>query len=206
MEQNPTLPQSNAAISPTTGPKPNFFTRLFSGRLNRKNYILGSTFFVLVPLICFLIVIFNILLSPTTFAMPYLDPTNPNVIVTPQFSIVSLLKTPANELWSVLGLLFLLISLPFVLSLQIRRLHDLNLSGWFWVINFGSLLPLYSMFSSGILISKPGAFFWISEIVGLIASFFSLYVSLWPGTKGTNNYGEQTLLRSGFLTDILRIK
>src|SRR6266568_1275190 len=200
MEQNQPLPQSNMA-SPTPPvivpqlindiPKPSFFTRLFSGRLNRQNYYLGSTFFVLIPLICFIIVIFNILLSPSTFAMPYLDPNNPSVIVTPKVSIISLVTTPSNELWTTLGILFFVISLPFVLSLQIRRLHDLNLSGWWWMVNFGSLLPLYGVFSSGITLTQPGTFFWISETVGLIASCFSLYVSLWPGTKGPNKYGDR---------------
>src|SRR6185437_7781887 len=81
-------------------PKPGYFLRLFSGRLNRQNYIVGSTFFVLIPFICFIVVLFNILLNPTTFAMPYLDPTNPTAIITPQVSVISLLATPANELWT----------------------------------------------------------------------------------------------------------
>jgi uncharacterized membrane protein YhaH (DUF805 family) len=214
MEQN--QPQTASSMQlPTvqSGPrlltekqKPGYFTRLYSGRLNRQNYIIGSTFFVLVPIVCFMVVLFNILLSPDTFAMPYLDPNNPSNILTPQVSIISLLKSPANELWSSLGIIFLVLTLPYVFSLQIRRLHDLNLSGWFWLVNFGSLLPLYSTFSSGILITKPTAFFWISQIIGLIASFFSLYVSLWPGTKGQNKYGEPPLPRSSFLGDIMEVK
>jgi uncharacterized membrane protein YhaH (DUF805 family) len=179
-------------------PRPGYFSRLFSGRLNRQNYIIGSTFFVLVPLLCFMVVIFNILLNPNTFAMPYLNPNNLTDIITPQVSIVSLLETPTNEVWSTLGLIFFVFSFPYVFSLQIRRLHDLNLNGWFWIVNFGSLLPLYSMFSSETL-AKPTAFFWISEIIGLIASLFSLYVSLWPGTKGPNRYGEPPLPRSSLL-------
>ena len=187
-------------------PKQGYFTRLFSGRLNRQNYIVGSTFFALIPTICFTIVLFNILSSPDTFAMPYLDPTNPNSIVMPHLSIVSLLQTPANELWSTLGVLLTILSLPYVLFLQIRRLHDLNLNGWLWTANIGSLLPLYGTFSSGLTLPKPDAFFWIAQIVGLLASFFLLYVSLWPGTNGPNKYGDKPLPRSSFLGDILEIK
>jgi uncharacterized membrane protein YhaH (DUF805 family) len=186
-------------------PHTNYFVRLFTGRLNRQNYIIGSTFFVLVPFLCFIVVLFNILLNSDTFAMPYLDPNNPSAIVTPHVSIVSLLTTPANEIWSTFGIIFLVLSVPYVFSLQIRRLHDLNLSGWFWIVNFGSLLPLYSMFTSGILTSKPNAFFWVSEVIGLISSFFSLYVSLWPGTNGPNKYGIKPAPKTRLLADILQI-
>jgi len=216
MEPIQPQPQPTPAIQssiPETGPhmlnekpKPNYFMRLFAGRLNRQNYIIGSTFFVLVPIICFMIVLFNILLSPNAFAMPYLDPNNPSAIITPQVSVISLLETPANKLWSALGIIFFILSIPYVFSLQIRRLHDLNLNGWFWLVNFGSFLPLYSMFSQRTLLAKPDAFFWISEVVGLIASFFSFYVSLWPGTNGQNKYGDKPAAKTRFLADILVIQ
>jgi uncharacterized membrane protein YhaH (DUF805 family) len=212
MEQNQTPTSTSQSSSPpqphflNEKPKPGYFSRLFAGRLNRQNYIVGSTVLVLVPIICFMVVLFNILLNPNAFSMPYLDPNNPTNIVTPQVSIMSLLDTPANKIWSALGIIFFILSIPYVFSLQIRRLHDLNLSGWFWLVNFGSLLPLYSMFSSRSLIAKPDAFFWISEIIGLVASFFSLYVSLWPGTKSVNSYGEPPLPRSSFLGDVMQVK
>jgi len=211
-QSNPVMPTAVPAAAPhvlNEQPQPPYVVRLFSGRLNRQNYIVGSTFFVLVPLICFTIVIFNILLSPDTFAMPYLDPNNPGAIITPQVNIISLLKSPTNELWSILGIISFVLSFPFVFSIQIRRLHDLNLSGWFWIINFGSLLPVYSMFSSGIsgiLTPKVDAFFWIAEIIGTVASFFSLYVSIWPGTKGENKFGAPPIRRSSFVSDVLKLK
>jgi len=212
MEQNqsPTsvvqsLPSQQPKII-TEEPQRSYLSRLFSGRVNRQNYIFGSTFFVLVPLLCFTVVIFNILLSPDIFAMSYLDPNNPTNIITPHISIISLLTTPANEVWSILGIIFFVISFPYVFSLQIRRLHDLNLSGWFWVVNFGSLLPLYSMFTSGLFSAKPDAFFWIAELISLIASFFSLYVSMWPGTNGLNKYGDKPAARTNLLSDILQVK
>jgi uncharacterized membrane protein YhaH (DUF805 family) len=215
MEQNQSQPQANAtAQAPVPAsqpqlinekPKPSYFTRLFSGRLNRQNYIVGSTFFVLVPLICFTIVIFNILLSASTFTMPYLDPNNPSAIVTPQVSIFSMLQTPTNELWSAIGIIFVILSLPYLLSLQIRRLHDLNLNGWLWIINFLPLLFTKNMISLNEL-SHPDMWFWIANIVSLITALFSFYISLWPGTKEPNKYGTQPLPRSSFLGDILQVK
>src|SRR5258708_5770747 len=147
--QNPFFPRATPQISQLTPnptiileqPKSKYLARLFRGRLNRQNYILGSTTFALVPLLCFMVVIFNILLSPSTFAMPYLDPTNPSAIITPQVSILSLLETPTNEVCSTIGFIFMILSIPYLFSLQISRLHDLNLNGWLWIAN---LVPLVS--------------------------------------------------------------
>ena len=206
MEQNQTqLPPSQAPPPHfiKAKAKPGYFTRLFAGRVNRQNYIWGSTFFVLVPLLCFMAVLFNILLSSNTFAMPYLDPNNPSQIITPQVSIVSLLKTPANETWSLIGTIFIILSLPYLLSLQVRRLHDLNLTGWLWIINFLPLFFLKSMVSLTNL--TPDLWFWIGNFVSLITGFFSFYVTLWPGTNGPNKYGPPPIPRSSFLGDILEI-
>src|SRR6185312_16159831 len=116
----PTLPPTTPANTTATPvihtqitqskPDANYFVRLFSGRLNRQNYIVGSTVLVLLPILCFLVVLYNILLNPDTFAMPYLDPTSPTGIVTPHISIMSLLTTPSNELWTGLGMFFFVIS------------------------------------------------------------------------------------------------
>lgn len=189
----------------TAKTKPNYFTRLFSGRMNRQNYIIGSTIFVLIPLLCFLVVIFNILLSPTTFAMPYVDLGSPNGIVMPQISVISLLETPANEIWSTIGIIFIILSLPYLLSLQIKRLHDLNLSGWLWLINVIPLLFLKQMFSLTEL-THPDILFFVGNFVSLISALFSFYVTLWPGTNGPNKYGDPPLPRSSFLSDIMQVK
>ncbi len=187
----------------TQEPEPTYLSRLFKGRMNRQNYIVGSTFFVLVPLICFIVVLFNILLSPNTFAMPYLNPSNPAQIITPHVSIMSLLNTPANILWVSIGILFTLLSTPYLLSMQIKRLHDLNLNGWLWLINF---VPFTSLFA----LPLPGANtgqteFLIANGISLAASIFSTYVTLAPGTNGPNKYGEKPLPRSSFLKDILAL-
>jgi uncharacterized membrane protein YhaH (DUF805 family) len=188
----------------TDKPQSSYFSRLFSGRLNRQNYIWGSTFLVLIPLICFTIVIFNILLSPDIFAMPYLDPNSTNII-TPHVSIINLLETPANETWSIIGLIFFVLSLPYLFSLQIRRLHDLNLTGWLLLINFLPLLFLKNMLSVSEL-TRPDIWYAIANIVSLISSIFSIYVSFWPGTNGPNMFGEKPSSGTSFLKDILLVK
>ncbi|HSX09625.1 MAG TPA: DUF805 domain-containing protein [Candidatus Saccharimonadales bacterium] len=188
--------------------QPNYFVRLFSGRLNRQNYIVGSTALVLVPLICFLFVLFNILSSQSLYAMSSLDVTNTgNVQITtpPQISITSLLVTPANETWTIVAVIFTLLSLPYLLSLQIRRLHDLNLNGWLWIINFLPLIFIKQLVSFSELL-HPDIWFVVANILSLVTGIFSLYVTFAPGTKGANTYGEPPLPRSSFVGDVLAIK
>lgn len=186
-------------------PQSDYFTRLFSGRLNRQNYIIGSTVLVLIPLLCFMVVIFNILLSPSTFAMPYIDPNNPGAIITPHISIMSLLTTPSNEIWSAIGILFTILSLPYLLSIQIRRLHDMNLNGWLWIINILPLLFFKQMFSLTEF-SHPDIWYWIANFVSLVSGIFSIYVTVWRGTNGPNNYGDPPISRSSFLKDVLALQ
>lgn len=62
----------------------------------------------------------------------------------------------------VLSLLIGLAGMVWLILLQIQRLHDLNRSGW-W----------------GLLVMVP-----------LINLLFLLYVTLWPGTQGGNDYGN----------------
>ena len=210
-----TQPQINSVVqspAPPSGPqflaeKPteDYFTRLFSGRLNRQNFIVGSAFFVIVPVICFMIVLFTIVQTESLSDMSYLDSTNLSSIVTPQVSIVSLLTTPANEVWVAIGIIFVILSLPYLLSLQIRRLHDLNINGWLWIINFLPLLFLKQLASPDELL-HPDVLFLIGILVSLATILFSFYVSLWPGTNGPNKYGEKPPPRSSFLGDILELK
>lgn len=185
-------------------PKPDYFTRLFFGRMNRQNYIIGSTVTVILPSICFFVVIFNILLSPSATAMPYLDPNNPGQIVTPQLSITSLLTSPGNEAWTIAGIIFFILSLPYLLSMQIKRLHDLNLTGWLWIINILPLIFIKQMFSLSD-ITQPDSLFLISNFVSLVSGVFSIYVSVWPGTKGPNKFGDPPLPRQSFIKDVLEI-
>jgi uncharacterized membrane protein YhaH (DUF805 family) len=204
--QQTTVLQTANKASVQSELRPGYFKRLFTGRLNRQNYIIGSTFFALVPTIFFLIVIVNIILSPNTLAMPYLNPNNPSQIITPQVSIPSLLETPENELWSALGIFSIILSIPYLFSMQIRRLHDLNLTGWLWIANFVPLVSLYTTPIPGMYTPPQNNLTTIFNVLAFITTLFSLYVSLWPGTKGLNKYGEKPLPGSSFLRDILVIK
>lgn len=61
-----------------------------------------------------------------------------------------------------LGALVSVVMLIFNIILGVRRLHDLNMSGWMWLIN---LIPFISI-------------------------FFALYMVFAPGKEGVNDYGN----------------
>lgn len=56
-------------------------------------------------------------------------------------------------------------------SLSIRRLHDLDKTGWLVLIELFSLIP----------------------VLRIISAIFSLYLLFAPGTKGPNQYGNDPL-------------
>lgn len=182
--------------------KPSYFKRLFSGRMNRQNYIIGSTLAAIPPSICFFIVTFNILLSPNTFALPSLDTVNPDKILMPELSFSNLVLTPANEFWIGLGVMFFILSLPYLFSMQLRRQHDLGMNGWWWVVNIVPLVELYTYLPN--TRAFPGTIWWFGiSFLSMLASLFSLYFTVWPGTPGPNKYGAPTIPRTSMKKDVL---
>lgn len=133
----PTTPNS---YSPSTPPvqQPNIQARMFSGRLNRIGYFLAFVFIIvyfLVPLIL-------------QISFRSSGTSNIRALV----NIVSLI-------WGLAGMILMI---PAGISINIRRWHDLNKSGWYTLLG---LIPL----------------------VGYVLPIILLFV---PGTKSSNNYGE----------------
>ncbi len=154
-----------------------YITRLFAGRLNRQNYIIGSTIFTIPPLICFFIMTFNSVLTFST--LPSLDFNNPNAMQSIVLAnIPTIVASPTNTIIASIGTIFFIISIPYLFSLQVRRLHDLNHSGWYVLLNF----------------------------VPFVAYLLSIYVAVWPGTTESNNHGAVTLLRTSLMSDILQFR
>jgi uncharacterized membrane protein YhaH (DUF805 family) len=67
------------------------------------------------------------------------------------------------------------------LSLDIRRLHDINLSGWWLLVIYITAFFLYFN-----LIPITIGFFQIN----LLSSLFSILLGIIPSTPTTNKYGE----------------
>ena len=82
-----------------------------------------------------------------------------------------------NKILLLFVTLYSLITLPATLGLQVRRLHDLNNSGWLFLLN---LIPFVSY-------------------------FFPFYIAFFPGTNGDNKYGPKPLPRINIRNDILTL-
>jgi uncharacterized membrane protein YhaH (DUF805 family) len=71
------------------------------------------------------------------------------------------------------------------LALTVKRLHDLDMSGWhyLWI----SLAPSFINGVGRAMHSLPVAIFGSA-----LALIFALFLLFWPGTDGSNNYGYQS--------------
>lgn len=123
---------------------------MFSGRLGRLGYLLGIVYSLL-PIIAAIVLfaIIQVAFRPLPGDNTLLAQPNP-------------VATIANLLIFILVVLDVIIIIPVSLSIQIRRWHDMNLSGWYTLLSF---LP----------------------IVGYIALIVILFI---PGTQSTNQFGE----------------
>lgn len=138
----------------------------FSGRLNRLAYFLRY----LVSLAIFLVVLFV-----CAFLIAALGPLGmifsiPIIVVCVVFIVVSI-------------------------SLTVRRLHDMNFSGWWYLVILG--LGLISGGVEGVQ-GNPSA---ISMIINLISLVISLVILFYPGTKGPNRFGADPLGRDAEYVD-----
>ena len=121
------------SVQPSSNPdEQDFKTQYlsFTGRLNRKRYIMRT--------LC---------------------------VGIPNSILYGLVSTSDNDFIVLLaGLLLIPFSIACI-SIAVRRLHDLNRSGWFILLNF----------------------------IPFINIFFSIYIIFFRGTQGPNRYGEDPL-------------
>ena len=128
----------------------------FKGRLNRKPFLMRlgaiSIFFVLI--------VIN--------AEPHLK------------------EDPAHFATNVRkSLVFWVYYIPLIIasiSLGVRRLHDLNLNGWWMLLGSGALLSTVNTGNTAIDLAAAILFY--------IAQLFNLFLIFFRGTKGPNRFGE----------------
>jgi len=127
----------------------------FSGRSRRMEYWMFAVFMAIVGLVLAGPIFFDVMTA--SLADPLAAETDPFTGVG-TFGLVSM---------GLYGLFVLVVIIPS-LALTIRRLHDRDMSGW-WYLGFvvASLIPL----------------------VGLVASIAFLVIMFLPGTDGPNRFG-----------------
>ena len=134
----------------------------FSGRSRRLEYWMFALLNVIVSAIAYLLMLAG---GAALVAAPY--PPEPEL-----FGEAGLLFW----LGAILLLLWILVALIPSIAVTVRRLHDINLTGWIYL-----------------------AFVVLSfvPIVSFLALIGFLVLMAWPGTKGANKYGPDPRAREG---------
>jgi len=133
------------AERPKTG---NWFTRLYKGRIRRKYWILGTIFWFVVFLVF------------TTIGALLLASVFPDA-------------DSGALTWFIVVVLVIFYYL--VLSLSVRRLHDMNQTGWMILV----------------------------FVIPLVNLIIFVYMLISEGTAATNNYGEPPPKNNGFFKSLL---
>ena len=139
-----------------------------AGRSRRKEYWM----FFLLNVIVYLVLLALIL--GVGGAASFADPTDMGAMMAGAGVAMVLLIVPFY-IWAILtGLASL--------AVTIRRLHDLNLSGWYLVAFYVVIIVAF------ITLAQAGPTLLLS-FMGLVW-LLSIVVMAWPGTKGPNKYGS----------------
>lgn len=130
----------------------------FSGRASRSEYWWFQLFYLL-------IIIALVVLLAVTGGLAGFDPNgNPSAAAMTSFGII--------------GIIFIIVMLGLILpliSVTVRRFHDYNLSGWWYLGGIvAGLIPF----------------------VGFLASIAILVITILKGTDGPNNFGPDPLRTS----------
>ncbi|PWM76590.1 MAG: hypothetical protein DBY32_10705 [Phascolarctobacterium sp.] len=137
--------------------KQNYFC--FKGRLNRKPFLMRLMMLGAIS-IFFVLIVIN---------------AEPHLKADPAHFATNVRKS----------LVFWVYYIPLIIasiSLGVRRLHDLNLSGWWMLLGTGALLSSVNTGNSAIDLAAAILFY--------IAQLFNLFLIFFRGTKGPNRFGE----------------
>jgi uncharacterized membrane protein YhaH (DUF805 family) len=169
----------------------------FGGRISRKYYWLATLIWTIALLIVFLV------LGPELQLKPGAKPVLPQ-------NFLPLLHWLPGGWWidkeyikplkadkdlRMAGLISLIVLLYPLLAISIKRLHDLNLSGWWclpglaphYILQFAPLMGLDDLHSPTLLFQ---ALDWGDAAVSLI---WLVVVGFFRGTAGANRYGPDPL-------------
>ncbi len=149
----------------------------FHGRLNRKRYILRSlalaAFLAIVQIVICLLVVGIYICAEQLNCVDFID--------------VNYISPTAYMVDFALNVVFFVVDLTIGMSLMVRRLHDLNRSGFLALFNYVLSIVFFALFV------EFGFFFlFIGLLVGLS---FAIYLIFFKGTKGDNKYGPDPLAK-----------
>ena len=150
----------------------------FEGRIGRHNYLLG-------------IVAQMAILAGLFFAFGTALISTFTVVGVPDLEAAGGQSALAVESLGIATIIFcvIVILVAFYMSaaVQVKRLHDLNLSGWFALISL-SAGPV-----SAAAVAAGPEFVKLSGIVSLASLGIGLACLFFPGTRGPNNFGDHPM-------------
>ncbi len=138
----------------------NYFT--FSGRLNRKPFFMNTA----------------TLLALSIFLILYIITVEPSLKADPHHFGANVRRY----------LIFWVVYIPLIIagiSLMVRRLHDMNMSGWWAVLSVGAFLGGTDFGNTGMNL--------IASALGVVAQMFNIVLLVRRGTRGANRYGEDPI-------------
>lgn len=107
------------------------------------------------------------------------------------FAVANFIFSEILNLLPSIGWVFSLAIIAPGIAVSIRRLHDLNRSGWWFFISYSNILIL----GLAIGITHDGdekTRLVIISIILILLSAICIWWSLFPGTKGPNRFGNET--------------
>lgn len=176
---NPNLPH---LVQEDDKKKVPYFKSLFIGRINRRNFWIGTLIASIAPIAGVLIVTLNFMfftpegntLKPVNMTINTTNTLTSQLKAPSEYLIVSKIITPVVITLVISTMLY---TVPLGISLGVRRLHDLDKSGnymFFHLVPFGSII-------------------------------LTFYLLFWSGTSGENKYGSPPLPRISLNEDILKL-
>jgi len=84
-----------------------------------------------------------------------------------------------------------LVTLPFSIGLQVRRFHDMGITGWMVLVLF-VVSFIISMFAPATMSPSGQSLAPIGMGISLLTLIAYIVIFSWPGTKGPNTYGDVT--------------
>ncbi len=140
----------------------------FKGRTDRTNYI-----------------IFNVLYFLCLTAIGVVLASY-NIVIFNEDNSIELLSSGSN--YTII--LLCIFACVLIIPINIRRLHDINLSGWWYLLTFPLNLSIPALKFTNLEINNE-TLEAIDTIFQKLSIAVSLIVMFWPGTKGENKYGPQ---------------
>lgn len=121
----------------------------------------------------------------------------PTLIIVVMWIFVAWIPLIGFVLWPIaLGLTILIVILAFIASsaIQVRRLHDMGLSGlWFLLILAASLAGRPDEYVSYLNFLDYPVDSTLASTARVISVIFLLVLLFWPGTRSANKYGPNPL-------------